>query len=260
MCTGLTGKKRGKKSQFTLEIKILHWLLHYCFRCIDSYTFIKAVIGEYSHKTPVFVALKLCYDFTHTGVVPPAPANQGEWAEYASELAWMIKKMDLLSGVVYCSSWFPLGPIPGFEMSSSALQKDKEHASRLSVPPKVSWAFCPPINPAGMWTGCKGFINLLLASPIAILNGIQEGQKLFKHGRGIHFLFSKSNAAKSWISDGMSPQPQACILSTANCLNVPNWDCCCWQTHVFLLCLHHDCLKRWSLHHVSSVEKQNDNV
>lgn len=114
MCTGLTGKKRGKKSQFTLEIKILHWLLHYCFRCIDSYTFIKAVIGEYSHKTPVFVALELGYDFTHTGVVPPAPANQGEWAEYASELAWMIKKMDLLSGVVYCSSWYPVGPIPGF--------------------------------------------------------------------------------------------------------------------------------------------------
>lgn len=85
--------------------------------------------------------------------------------------------------------------------------------SRLLVPPDGSWerAFSPPIKPTGSWSGCKGFITLFLSRPAATFNW--TGQKLFTHGREIHFLFFKGNPAKSWISDGMSSRPQACNLS-----------------------------------------------
>lgn len=79
MCIGLCGKERGKKkiSVYTgnQNATLIASLLFQMYRLIYVH---KDLQEEYSHKTPVFVALKLCYDFTHTGMAPPAPARVNE--------------------------------------------------------------------------------------------------------------------------------------------------------------------------------------
>lgn len=149
------------------------------------------------------------------------------------------------------------------ETLPGVLQKHTGWLHSLLVLPEGSRAFSPPINPAEMWSGCKAFIILLLASPTATLNWIKEGQKLSNVAKESIFIFFKSNAAKSSISDGMSPQPQACKLSATNHLNVPSWDnklCPAINKHSSSLPTPQLYVKVEPAGHISNAEKQHRNV
>lgn len=117
-------------------------------------------------------------------------SSQGEWAEYAPELVWMIKKMNVLSGVVCCSSWYPVGPISRFRNILQCTSETQETCFQALSPSKR--LFCLPVSPARMWSGCKGLIDLLLASLTATLKQDSRRPKAFQTWqRNPFFIFEK---------------------------------------------------------------------